>query len=286
MVTIVLLLLSMLLVLAGVVTLVIGIVSNTLGWVIASIALTVGAGVVLYGIIRLGRRAEVMAAAAAGAEGVSTEAIGLPASAGRPARGATVAAAGFPIADYDDLRVAEIVPLLPELDPEELKVVRERELSGKNRASVIARIDELVSSAVAEPSFAAGGAEAAFPIADYDELRVPEILPLLPELDYDELALVAARERVGAAREPILARIEELSLVATAPAPARRQPAKKAAAKAVAKKAAAKAAVKKAPARKVATKKAPARKIATKTAPARKAAVKKPPPRKAGATRR
>ena len=36
----------------------------------------------------------------------------------------------FPIEDYDELRVAEIVPLLVELDPDELEDVRDREAVG------------------------------------------------------------------------------------------------------------------------------------------------------------
>lgn len=48
----------------------------------------------------------------------------------------------FPIADYDDLRVAEILPLLSQLDPDELRDVRDRELAGKARATVLDRIDD------------------------------------------------------------------------------------------------------------------------------------------------
>ena len=39
----------------------------------------------------------------------------------------------FPIEDYDELLVSEILPLLPELDADELHEVREREESGKGR---------------------------------------------------------------------------------------------------------------------------------------------------------
>jgi hypothetical protein len=70
----------------------------------------------------------------------------------------------FPIADYDDLRVNEIVPLLPELDPDELAMVRERELAGKARATLLARIDALLGTAAPAPAparKAASGAKAA-----------------------------------------------------------------------------------------------------------------------------
>ena len=50
----------------------------------------------------------------------------------------------FPIEDYDELRVAEILPLLPQLEPDELEDVRDREVSTKARGTIIGRIDELL----------------------------------------------------------------------------------------------------------------------------------------------
>jgi hypothetical protein len=140
---------------------------------------------------------------------------------------------------------------------------------------------------------AAGDDDEMFPIADYDDLTVGEIMPLLPKLYADELDVVIAREESGKSRRQIVARLEELrdsmdgapdDLTAeewaeqrpTATAPAKRSaPAKKAAAK----KAPAKQAA--APARKAAAKKAaPAKKAA---APAKKAAAKKAAPAKKAA---
>ncbi|HET6873300.1 MAG TPA: hypothetical protein VFH70_00880 [Acidimicrobiales bacterium] len=48
----------------------------------------------------------------------------------------------FPIEDYDELRVAEILPLLGQLEPDELQEVRDRELAGKARATILDRIDD------------------------------------------------------------------------------------------------------------------------------------------------
>ena len=45
---------------------------------------------------------------------------------------------------------------------------------------------------------------AAFPIADYDRLWVTQIIPLLPQLDLAELAMVEARERGGRHRGGVL----------------------------------------------------------------------------------
>jgi hypothetical protein len=51
--------------------------------------------------------------------------------------------ADFPIAEYDDLRIDEILPLLPELEADEIEVVRTREQAGANRAFILRRLDLL-----------------------------------------------------------------------------------------------------------------------------------------------
>jgi hypothetical protein len=315
MVTRVLLLVAIALVLIGVVTLIVGIFSDTLFWVFISIGSTVLAGVVLYVLYRLGRRQAVPAPVSAPAPApaiteptpvvpVATaadvrepEPVLVGAGAGAGSEYAPSESDGdydFPIAEYDELRVAEILPLLPELDAEELRTVRAREESGKARATILARIDDLAVSAPAAFAPAAapassGTATATLPIAGYDDLKVAEILPRIRRLNADELEDVAGYEESHGNRQTILnlidSRLEALEGRAPAPA-AKKAPAKKAAAtttkakKAPAKKAAAKAtkapakAAAKAPAKKAATKaaKAPA-KAATK-APAKKAATK------------
>jgi hypothetical protein len=171
----------------------------------------------------------------------------------------------FPIADYDDLRVAEIVPLLEELEPDEIEEVRQRELAGRSRAVILQKLDE-VGGLDAGPDAGAtrttpvvngthpprswqepaqarhpdleygdedqgyddgyGGAEdeyeeeeprddygpgePEFPIADYEELRLTEILPLLPQLEPTELELVRQRELAGEGRATLLNRIDAL----------------------------------------------------------------------------
>ena len=52
----------------------------------------------------------------------------------------------FPIADYDDLRLTEVLPLLPKLEPAELEMVRQRELQGERRATLLNRIDALIGT--------------------------------------------------------------------------------------------------------------------------------------------
>ncbi|MEO5678418.1 MAG: hypothetical protein ABIS47_02010 [Acidimicrobiales bacterium] len=169
----------------------------------------------------------------------------------------------FPIERYDSRRVGEILPLLAELDVDELDLVREHEERGKGRATVLARIDQLIDQLEAEDSHEAEhrfdapaavapagdmhddalddlhddahddahddvpatpappaptlsvaalpeGDDDYFPIEDYDDLRASEVLPLLPELDDDELEMVASRERAGSARSSILHRVDAL----------------------------------------------------------------------------
>jgi hypothetical protein len=50
----------------------------------------------------------------------------------------------FPIEEYDHLSVAEIVPLLPELDDQELVEVLLYEQAGANRVAILNRIDALL----------------------------------------------------------------------------------------------------------------------------------------------
>jgi len=191
----------------------------------------------------------------------------------------------FPIADYDELKVGEIVSLLPELDEDELEMVREREESGKNRTTILTRVEGLAGAAASsgggggdwgssERSWDAwrdegeaeeeepeeeeeeAGDEGIFPIADYDDLKAAEVVSLLPELDDDELEQVRDREERGAARATVLNRID--TLLGVEPPPAKKAPQKK------------KAAAKKAPAKKRAAKKAAAKRTTAKKTSAKK----------------
>src|SRR5207253_2766626 len=106
----------------------------------------------------------------------------------------------FPIADYDTLRAPELLRRVDDLDAAQLEQVRAREASSKNRISIISRIDTRLES-MQEPGWgadevaweaeapaadepAAAGDE--LPIANYDNLRVGQILPLLRDLSPDE----------------------------------------------------------------------------------------------------
>jgi len=110
-----------------------------------------------------------------------------------PERPPVADGAPFPIADYDDLAVAQILPLVPELWPEEVPVVAERERATKARPAVL----DALAEAGRDPSLA-------FPIAEYENLDTEQITRLLNQLDEADLATVQAAERSGPARVGVL----------------------------------------------------------------------------------
>ncbi len=312
------LLLTIALVLVGAVSLVIGFVGGEQLPIFISIACSVLAGVVLVVFSRMSRRQGAPAASggpapladeaapttkrqAAVSDAEVEDAVHEPEPAAASSRG-FAADDDFPIEDYDELLVSEILPLLAELEVDELEVVRAKEQGGKARATLLRRIEQLAEGegepTAAVPAFAGRASssdddgdsgddedELMFPIEDYDDLRVSEILPLLPELYDDELELVADRERSGSNRASVLNRIDDLLDGEPEPAPKKAAPKKTAAKKTAARKTAAKKA---APARKATVKKATVKKAAAKkAAPAKKAAAtKKPAAKKAAARRR
>jgi hypothetical protein len=291
-------LVSFLLVLAAAVTLVIGLLNSGLGLIYVSIGCSVAAGIVLaLAVVR--SRPERAAAPGVGSERLrALEEEEVPAVTVVPTRGGRrraaeeveeeveVGASGdgeavFPIADYDELKVGEIVSLLPELDEDELEMVRDREEAGKNRSTILTRVEALTGAAASsgggdwdaserhwdtwsgegeaeeeEPEEEEAADEDIFPIADYDDLKAAEVVSLLPELDDDELEQVRDREERGAARATVLNRID--TLLGVEVAPAKKAPQKK------------KAAAKKAPAKKTAAKKAGAKRTTAKKTAAKK----------------
>jgi len=279
----VLVLLSFALVLVATVLLVLGLLSDGLGLIYVSIASSVAAAVVLVVALRLNK--------GRGGEEAAAPALGQPEQEPKPVPAAVAPQAAttsgtdwlaeerdassdeggwdsedevdFPIADYDSLSIAQILPLLPQLYSDEIDVVEEREQSTKARPKILAKLAELRdASASADPlaSYTEETAEVGdwddedwFPIEDYESLPAAQVLALLPELDDEELSLVRTRELSLSRRRSLL---DEIDRMLGAPA------AKKAAAK------------KKAPAKKTTAKKAPARK-----APAKKTTAKKSPRR-------
>jgi hypothetical protein len=162
-----LLLVTIGLVLVGFLALVIGFVTNSLGPIYLSIACSIIAGVVLVVFSRMSRKQVTAAAsgpaplAQSGDEApVEVTSVDAASAVGRDDATQVVPVAvgelTFPIDDYESLRVNEIVPLLGELDLDELDLVREREEQGKNRANLIRRIDERTAELEEEEESLAG----------------------------------------------------------------------------------------------------------------------------------
>ncbi len=151
-----------------------------------------------------------------------------------------VSRGAFPISDYESLRAPELLRRVDDLnDVADLEEVRAAEAAGKNRVSILSRIDARLET-LREPGWdideatwegdeepaadgalddgyddADLGAPAAaggdFPIANYDSLRVGQILPQLRDLDEAELDEVRQYESASKARAGILDRIDALS---------------------------------------------------------------------------
>ena len=261
-----LLLVTILLVLIAAVTLLIGIFSDNLALIFVSIGASALAAIVLAALSQVSKRkareatpatgpeplpAREPATVGGGAAARSADAeqaaadiatIGEPVGVASDAPTTTMAAVGgpLPIADYDNLRVNQILPALADLDLDQLEAVAQHEENNKNRTTVLNRIDDLMDEleaqeaggapaaasadvddeaaalvesieTIGEPVVATGGAAAAggFPIPDYDDLDEDELIELLQDLDADQLEAVADREEAGQNRDAVLDAIDD-----------------------------------------------------------------------------
>jgi hypothetical protein len=194
----------------------------------------------------------------------------------------------FPIADYDELTLDEVMPLLPQLYSDELEVVADRERTTRNRPEVLDRLaalaetgtdadraEELEAIGAAEPVTtgvpAAADSTGYQPMAGYDTMAVSAIIGSLGTLSDSELDDLRAYEVRTKNRRTVLAAIDRRTGAGDlAAAPATAAAAATASSAAVKKAAPAKkpaAPAKKAPA--AVKKAAPVKKA---TAPAKKAA--------------
>jgi hypothetical protein len=261
------LLVSFLLVIVATIFLLSGLfLGDGLELIFVSIACSAVAGIVLV-VAVMKSRPRPTAVEAGDGDGVAPVPANVAAEASAERRPAPrrVAAGGFPIPDYDSLEVVEVLPLLGDLEPAELELVRQREASSRAHPWILARVDALLEAeADADTSEHAwapgpiGGTGAGqrllddedivevepddvdwatprdadwaasdfpldsgsdyddlsvsrdFPIDRYDDLRVNEILPLLANLDREDLKVVREEEAAGKARASILSRIEML----------------------------------------------------------------------------
>lgn len=285
-------LLSFLLVLLAAVTLVIGLVGTGLGLIYVSIACSLAAGLVLAAAVVRSRPSTELAAAGP-APLPSNDPVSFAAA---PPR--TALSGGTGVLDRDvtppgsgSLDVGERIRIFSDPQPRPLTPLGERDVDVAEEDDEPAGEEVFASTWDVSDDDWSDDADV-FPIADYDALRVNQIVPLLGELDPDELEAVREREvAVKGGRASVLNRIDALlgrpvarvvkkpvakKAVAKKPAPVEKAPAKKVAAArssapAPAKKAA--APVKPAAAKNTAAKKAVAKKPAS---PAKKAGKKQP----------
>ena len=141
------LLVSFLLVIVATILLLAGLfLTDSLFLIFVSIACSALAGIVLVLAVMKSKPRPATAPAADG-EGHVPAAINVagesPTARPAPARSA---AREFPIPDYDSLEVVEVLPLLGDLEPAELEMVRQREASGRAHPWILARVDALLEA--------------------------------------------------------------------------------------------------------------------------------------------
>jgi hypothetical protein len=90
----------------------------------------------------------------------------------------------FPIPDYESLEVVEVLPLLGDLEPSELEMVRQREASGRAHPWILARVDALLEAEAdtSEHSWApgpigSGGGGQGRMLDDEDDDEIVEVEP-------------------------------------------------------------------------------------------------------------
>ncbi|MET0727706.1 MAG: hypothetical protein ABWZ76_05355 [Acidimicrobiales bacterium] len=202
-----LVILSYALVVAAMVLLVLGLVSDDgLTLIYLSIAASAAAALVLVVLLRRNRSRPADPPARRPAPAAdAAEPVPQPEDATQPTGDRGQDPGGdveFPIADYDTLTVQQILPLLPQLYDDEIAVVEERERRTKSRPPVLARLAQLRAASVDDD-------DGWFPIEDYESLSEAQIQPLLAQLDDEELALVRVREQSLGGRERLLAEIDQ-----------------------------------------------------------------------------
>jgi ribonuclease E len=262
----VLVVLSFVLVLIATVLLVLGLLSDGgLPMIYISIACSAAAGIVLIIAVRLSRPRPVAAGGAPAPvdDRLPAEPVTAPSTAAyEPAATAAIPRLAEPeVVDETVAEEPEEEPTLANWQPEPEP---EAELEPEAEAELEPEPEVAEAAAVGEEAWDG------FPIADYDELNVSEILPLLPELYSDELDVVEERERQGKARATLLTRITELRDQASAddvPVGAGASTSSSSSSSSSAKKTAAKkTAAKRTSAKKTAAKKTAAKKTAAKKA--------------------
>jgi len=120
--------------------------TDSLVLIFISIACSALAGIVLVLAVMKSKPRPATATAVEGEGQVPAAAEVAAESAGRPAPARRGDGREFPIPDYDSLEVVEVLPLLGDLEPSELELVRQREASGRAHPWILARVDALLEA--------------------------------------------------------------------------------------------------------------------------------------------
>jgi hypothetical protein len=145
------LLVSFLLVIVATIFLLSGLfLTKDLALIFISIACSAVAGIVLViAVMRSRPRPAPLPATEGGGLAPAPSTVATAAGAAperRPAAAGRGDGREFPIPDYDSLEVVEVLPLLGDLEPTQLEMVRQREASGRAHPWILARIDALLEA--------------------------------------------------------------------------------------------------------------------------------------------
>lgn len=142
------LLVSFLLVIVATIFLLSGLfLTDSLFLIFVSIACSALAGIVLVLAVMKSKPRPSTAPAAEGEGQVpATASVAAESPSGRAAPARRAEGREFPIPDYESLEVVEVLPLLGDLDPSELEMVRQREASGRAHPWILARVDALLEA--------------------------------------------------------------------------------------------------------------------------------------------
>jgi hypothetical protein len=141
------LLVSFLLVIVATIFLLSGLfLTKDLALIFISIACSALAGIVLVVAVMRSRPRPAAEPAADDALTPAPAPVAAEAGAERRPAARPAGAREFPIPDYDRLEVVEVLPLLGDLEPSELEMVRQREASGRAHPWILARVDALLEA--------------------------------------------------------------------------------------------------------------------------------------------
>ena len=179
------LLVSFLLVIVATIFLLSGLfLTDSLVLIFISIACSALAGIVLVMAVMKSKPRPAAAPAVEGEGQVpATVDVTTESAAGRPAPARRGDGREFPIPDYDSLEVVEVLPLLGDLEPSDLELVRQREASGRAHPWILARVDALLEAEAdadtSEHAWAPGpiGTSSQRSLLDEDDDDIVEVEP-------------------------------------------------------------------------------------------------------------